>query len=98
MPSIRSTEPGATARGVARALTLLLIVAAPLALGTVHSGFYPPFLLLAFFAGCLSWAASWRARARGLEPPAVPGARLLTVLSFVVLLQLMPSRRVCCGW
>lgn len=90
MPSIRSTEPGETVRAVARALTLLLMVAAPLALGTVHSGFHLPFLLLAFFAGSLSWAANWRARARGLEPPAVPGARLLTVLNLVVLLQLVP--------
>jgi O-antigen ligase len=90
MPVSRSSPGAGPARGASRAVTLLLLVAAPLALGTVHSGFHLPFLLLAFFAGSLSVAASLRARARGHVVPSVPGWRLLLALNLVVLLQLVP--------
>jgi O-antigen ligase len=83
-------EPASAARGATRTLTLLLLVAAPLALGTVHSGFHPPFLLLAGAAGGLSWAASRAGKARGRETPPVPGRRLLLALNLLVLLQLVP--------
>jgi O-antigen ligase len=86
----RSREPGGLARAFARAALLLLLVAAPLALGSVHPMARRPFLTLAGLAGIVSWAGARWGRSRGQAVPAVPGWRLLLALNLLVLFQLVP--------
>jgi O-antigen ligase len=73
-----------------RALVLFLLVAAPLAFGSVHEQAFIPLLLLAGLAGLLSWARGHWRRALGVEVPPLPGRRLLLGLHLLVLFQLLP--------
>jgi O-antigen ligase len=75
---------------VLRTVVLAALLAAPLALGSVHEPAFVPLLVLSAAAGLAAW---WRAREpRAGEPgaPGLPGARALAALHALVLLQLVP--------
>jgi len=69
---------------------LLLLAAAPLALGSVHPPAYIPLLGASLFVGALSWARARLRRAQGLGLPRVPGTRLLLAFLVLVIVQLLP--------
>jgi len=72
----------------ARWLILFLLVAAPLAMGSVHEPAFIPLLALATVAGLLSW---WLpARRQGLRATAPPGAPLLVALLTLIVFQMVP--------
>jgi hypothetical protein len=73
-----------------RAAALVLLVAAPLAFGSVHREAYPVFLATAAFSGLASLARAAWCRRHGQALPRVPGARLLLALNLVVLIQATP--------
>ncbi len=73
-----------------RTLVLVLLVAAPLAFGSVHEPAFIPLLVLCGAAGLLSWGRGHWARALGAAVPPVPGRRLLLGLHLLVLFQLIP--------
>lgn len=75
---------------VSRAAVFVLLVAAPLAFGSVHREAYPGFLGLAALAGIASFARAWLRRRRGEPGDAVPGWRLLLALNLLVLFQVTP--------
>ena len=77
-------------RDVVRVCILVLLVAAPLAIGSVQREAYIPLLVVAIGTGLVSWARGQYARSRGDDVPRVPGRRLLLALHLVVLLQLLP--------
>jgi O-antigen ligase len=73
-----------------RVVVLAALVAAPLALGSVHEPAFVPLLAVSAGAGL---AAAWRARraaAAGAHVGALAGGRLLVALHGVVLVQLVP--------
>jgi len=69
---------------------LLLLAAAPLALGSVHPPAYVPLLAASFCLGAVSWARGALRRAEGARPPRVPGTRLVLAFHALVILQLVP--------
>jgi O-antigen ligase len=73
-----------------RTLVLFLLVAAPLAFGSVHEPAFVPLLVLAGAAGLLSWAHGHWSRALGVPVPPLPGRRLLLALHLLVVFQLVP--------
>ncbi len=73
-----------------RAAVLTLLVAAPLALGSVHEPAFVPVLVLGSAAGLASWMRGHWRRAHGVEMPPLPGRGLLLALHLLVLLQLVP--------
>jgi hypothetical protein len=73
-----------------RAAALVLLVAAPLAFGSVHREAYPVFLATAAFSGLASLARAAWCRRHGQALPRVPGARLLLALNLLVLIQATP--------
>jgi hypothetical protein len=89
------TEPphsrtGALLGAASRDCVLLLLVAAPLALGAVHDWATRPFWFLCFAAGLLSWAGSRLGRARGDDQPSLPGRAWLLAFNALVAFQLLP--------
>ena len=68
---------------------LVLLAAAPLALGSVHPPAYVPLLGASFVLGILSWARP----AGGAVRPPLPGARLILAFHLLVLAQLVPLPR-----
>jgi len=67
---------------------LFLLVAAPLAMGSVHKPAFIPLQIIAAGAGLLSW---WRPASRdGVSATAPPGAPLLLAFLLVILIQLVP--------
>jgi len=73
-----------------RAFILVLLVAAPLAFGSVHEPAFIPLLVFSSLAGLVSWARGHWSRALGVEVPRVPGRGLLLGLHLLVLFQLLP--------
>jgi O-antigen ligase len=73
-----------------RVLLLVLLLAAPLAFGSVHEPAFIPLLGLAIAGGLFSWARGHWARSLGAEVPPVPARRLLLALHLLVLVQLVP--------
>jgi O-antigen ligase len=73
-----------------RILVIALLVAAPLAFGSVHEAAFIPLLVLATLAGAISWVRSHRARSRGADVPFLPGGKGLMALLVLVLLQVVP--------
>ena len=73
-----------------RTLILVLLVASPLAFGSVHEPAFIPLLVVAGAVGLLSWARGHWARTLGVVVPFVPGRRLLLGLHLMVLFQLLP--------
>jgi O-antigen ligase len=69
---------------------LVLLAAAPLALGAVHEPAFVPLLAAGTVIGLASWGRGHWARAHGHATPAVAGTRLLLILHALVLLQLVP--------
>jgi len=69
---------------------LVVLAAAPLALGSVHPPAYVPLLAGSFLLGAASWARGRLRRGREGGPPRVPGARLLLAFHTLVVLQLVP--------
>jgi O-antigen ligase len=75
---------------VLRWVILAVLLAAPLALGSVHEAAFVPLLAVSAAAGL---AATWRAgrtRAAGETTPQVVGWRLLVALHALVVVQLVP--------
>jgi O-antigen ligase len=70
---------------VLRVGVLVVLGAAPLALGAVHEPAFVPLLVLCAAAGITA-----ALRARGQERPPLPGGRLLLALHAFVILQLVP--------
>lgn len=77
-------------RNALRGTVLVLLAAAPVAIGSVHAPAYVPLLAVCFVVGALSWSRAHWARAHGTPVPRVPGARLLAALVALALLQLVP--------
>lgn len=75
---------------VLRIVLLALLVAAPLAFGSVHEPAFIPLLALSSLAGLVSWAKGHWARALGAAVPKLPGRRALLALHILVLVQLVP--------
>jgi O-antigen ligase len=75
---------------VLRVLVLVLLAAAPLALGSVHEPAFIPLLVLSSLAGLVSWAKGHWARVQGAPVPKLPGRRVLLALHLLVLVQLLP--------
>ena len=73
-----------------RAAALVLLVAAPLAFGSVYREIYPVFLGTASLAGLASLARALWCRRHGRPQAPVPGARLLLALNVLVLIQVTP--------
>jgi hypothetical protein len=69
---------------------LLMLFAAPLALGSYRPPAYIPLIILAYGIGIASWFRARLARAYGEPATPVPGARLLLLLLGLALLQLVP--------
>ena len=69
---------------------LLLMVAAPLALGAVHEPAFIPLLAIGSVVGLASWGRGYWLRAHGVAVPPVIGGRLLLALHALVLVQLVP--------
>ena len=80
----------ASVRSVIRMALLGLLVAAPLALGSVHRAAYVPLLVVAIASGVASWGHGHWARAHGVSVARVPASKLLLALHGLVLLQLVP--------
>ena len=83
----RSGDP---AGSVLRWVILAALLAAPLALGSVHEAAFIPLLAVSAAAGL---AATWRAgrrRAAGETAPDVAGSRLLIALHALAVVQLVP--------
>ena len=75
---------------VLRVPILVLLAAAPLAIGAVHEAAFVPLLAAASVAGLASWGRGHWARAHGFAVPAVAGRELLIALHALVLVQLVP--------
>ncbi len=75
-------------RRVARALILLLLVAAPLAMGSVHEPAFIPLLVLAAAAGLLSLSSAGPSAFRAFW--GVRGVPLVVAFTALVLFQLVP--------
>ncbi len=75
---------------VLRFVVLALLVAAPLAFGSVHEPAFIPLLALSSLAGIVSWAKGHWARALGSSVPKLPGRAALLALHVLVLVQLVP--------
>jgi O-antigen ligase len=75
---------------VLRILVLVLLAAAPLALGSVHEPAFIPLLALSSLAGLASWGKAHWARVQGALVPKLPGRRVLLALHLLVLVQLLP--------
>jgi O-antigen ligase len=73
-----------------RLAVLVLLVAAPLALGSVHPAAYVPLVAASLVLGALSFVRARRMRARGERVPRVTGARLILAFHALVALQLLP--------
>jgi O-antigen ligase len=73
---------------------LILLAAAPLALGSVHPPAYVPLIVLSVALGAVAFL---RARRRQLGVAAPPGARLMLAFHALVLLQLVPLPPVLLG-
>lgn len=73
-----------------RVAVLALLVAAPLAFGSVHEPAYLTLLGVVLLTGLLSWARGHWARAHGADVRRLPARRLLLALQLLVLLQLVP--------
>ena len=84
-PPLTWSQPRDRLGPVLRTGVLVLLAAAPLALGAVHEPVFVPLLVLCAAAGL---AAALRARGKDRAP--LPGARLLLALHALVLLQLVP--------
>jgi O-antigen ligase len=69
---------------------LFLLVAAPLALGSVHPPAYLPLVAASLVLGVVSFARARRRRAGGHVVPPVPGTRLILAFHALVVLQLVP--------
>jgi O-antigen ligase len=83
-------EGGGTSATLIRVTVLLLLAAAPLALGAVHEPAFIPLLALGSAAGIASWARGYWSRAHGIAVPTVAGGGLLLALHALVLVQLLP--------
>jgi O-antigen ligase len=84
---LSATSDDALAR-IARWIMLTVLIAAPLAMGSVHEPAFIPLLVLAAVAGLLSW---WRpVRDLGRRATAPPGAFLLLVFLALIVVQLVP--------
>ena len=83
-------EAGGGAANLLRVPVLILLAAAPLALGAVHEPAFIPLLAVGSAIGIASWARGFWLRAHGVEVPPVEGGRLLVALHALVLLQLVP--------
>ena len=77
---------------------LALLVAAPIAFGSVHEPAYVAVLAVVFVTGLLSWARGHWARAHGADVPRVPALRILLALQALVLLQLIPLPPALLAW
>jgi O-antigen ligase len=87
-PALGTTTGNDPLARVARWIILFLLVAAPLAFGSVIPLAFVPLQLLAAAAGLLSW---WRPAAEhGPRATAPPGARLVLAFLAVILIQLVP--------
>src|SRR5262249_30318161 len=73
-----------------RTWILALLVAAPLAFGSVHEPAWILLLTLGGGAGLASWARGHWARALGAAVPRLPGRGLLLALHLLVVFQLVP--------
>jgi O-antigen ligase len=73
-----------------RTWILALLVAAPLAFGSVHEPAWIVLLTLGGGAGLVSWGRGHWARALGAAVPPLPGRRLLLGLHLLVVFQLVP--------
>jgi len=88
--------PGAGSRGepgladAVRWTVLILLAAAPLALGSVHPPAYVPLIATSLVLGALSFGRARSLRARGEVVPRVRGARLILAFHALVILQLVP--------
>ena len=69
---------------------LLVLFAAPLAMGAYRPPFYIPLLISAYVLGIASWFRARLDRAYGAPAVPVPGTRLLLLLHGLALLQLVP--------
>ena len=83
-------EPDGSFGAILRVPILVLLVAAPLALGAVHEPAFVPLLATGSLIGLASWGRGHWARAHGFAVPRVGGTRLLLALHALVLLQLVP--------
>jgi O-antigen ligase len=75
---------------VLRVMVIVLLVAAPLALGSVHEPAFVPLLAVGSAVGLASWARGHWRRAHGGDMPELPGRRPLLALHALVLFQLLP--------
>jgi O-antigen ligase len=75
---------------VLRGAVMVVLFAAPLALGSVHEIAFVPLLAVSACAGLASLWWAHRAREDGAPLPAVPGSRLLVAFHALVVLQLVP--------
>ncbi len=73
-----------------RVAVLFSVIAAPLAIGAIHTEAWVPLLLVAYAGGIGSWARARVTRALGQPVPEVPGWRALLALNVLVLGQLLP--------
>jgi O-antigen ligase len=69
---------------------IIVLAAAPLALGAVHEPAFIPLLAIGSAIGIASWARGYWLRAHGVAVPPVEGSRLLVALHALILLQLVP--------
>jgi len=86
----RGAEASSIVRSVVRSAVLSLLVAAPLAFGSVHRPAYIPLIVVAIASGMASWGHGHWARAHGIAVPRVPATKLLLALHVLVLFQLVP--------
>lgn len=69
---------------------LLVLFAAPLAMGSSRPPAYIPLMVFAYGVGLASWTRARLARAYGEPEALLPGTRLLLLFSGLAILQLMP--------
>ncbi len=77
-------------RNTLRVAILVLLAAAPLALGAVHEPAFVPLLVIGSTVGVVSWVRGHLVRAGGGDLPEVPGERALLALHGLVIAQLVP--------
>jgi O-antigen ligase len=92
---IYAATPG---RDAARWTILVLLAAAPLAIGSAYPAAYVPLLVAALAVGLYSLYRLDRLRQSGATFPAAPGERLLVALAALVTLQLVPLPPLLLSW
>ena len=85
----------ASVRSVIRIALLGLLVAAPLALGSVHRAAYVPLLVVAIASGVASWGHGHWARAHGVSVARVPASKLLLAFTDSSCFSSSPCPRSC---